>query len=335
MISHRKVPIDPGESLEEFFRSFPGPVRLEIPGRDRGRCRVLVTLLHGNEPSGLKALRRHLLEGVEPAVTIFCYLLAIEAAALEPLFSHRQVPGKRDFNRCFRPPYDVDGQGAVCERLLQELQSLQPEAVVDMHNTSGEGPPFGVSTSYDRRHDQLVSLFTDRLIVTSLRLGALMECNSETMPVVTVECGGSQSEVADQFAYTGLRRYFLAERLMGEESADYPMDIYYNPLRIEVPSGFSLRYGEAYASDADITLRTDIEHHNFGRVTSATPLGWIEEQAMDRLLAVDAAGNNHFRELYRCENNTLYPRSNQKMFMITSNAQIAISDCLWYVVPDR
>ena len=54
-----------------------------------------------------------------------------------------------------------------------------PEAVIDLHNTSGSGPSFGVCTHMDRQHDALVSLFTQRLIVSNLGLGALMEISED------------------------------------------------------------------------------------------------------------------------------------------------------------
>ena len=319
-----------GDNIEEFLEFLPGPSRIKIKGEDSSRCRVLVTLLHGNEPSGMKALHTLLKQECEPAVDIFCYLIAIESAGLHPLFSHRQVPGKRDFNRCFLPPYDIDDQGPVCRQLLAEIRELAPESVVDMHNTSGEGPSFGVTTSYDDKHDDIVSLFTDRLVVTDLRLGALMETNTEKVPVVTIECGGSFEEVADRIARDGLSRYFTTKKLFAPEARDYDIELFFNPVRIEMHQANSIACAESKVMGADITLAMDIEHHNFGLVTSDTLLGWIDPGAMDKMAAFDAERSNHFKKLYREQDGGLYPRRNQKLFMITSNLDIARSDCLWY-----
>ena len=319
-----------GDNIEEFLAFLPGPSRIRVAGKDSTRCRVLVTLLHGNEPSGMKALHTLFKQGSEPAVDIFCYLIGTESAGLHPMFSHRQVPGKRDFNRCFLPPYDIDDQGPVCRQLLAEIARLRPESVVDMHNTSGEGPSFGVTTSYDDKHDDIVSLFTDRLVVTDLRLGALMETNTEEVPVVTIECGGSFEEVADRIAREGLHRYFTVEQLFTTEARDYDIELFFNPVRIEMHQASSIAVGENKEAGAEITLATDIEHHNFGLVTPDTLLGWIDPEVMDRMAAFDAERSNHFKRLYREQDGGLYPRRNQKLFMITSNLDIARSDCLWY-----
>jgi len=319
-----------GDNIEQFLEFLPGPSRIKVAGVDSSRCRVLVTLLHGNEPSGMNALHTLLKQGCKPAVDIFCYLIATESAGLQPLFSHRQVPGKRDFNRCFLPPYDIDDQGPVCRQLLAEIRELAPETVVDMHNTSGEGPSFGVTTSYDDKHDDIVSLFTDRLVVTDLRLGALMETNTTELPVVTIECGGAFEAVADRIAYEGLQRYFTTRTLFASGTRDYDIELFFNPVRIEMHQASSIACGESRVADTDITLTMDIEHHNFGLVTPDTLLGWIDPGAMDKMAAFDSERSNHFKHLYREQDGGLYPRRNQKLFMITSNLDIARSDCLWY-----
>jgi hypothetical protein len=319
-----------GDNIEQFLHFLPGPSRIKISGIDSSRCRVLVTLLHGNEPSGMKALYSLLKTGCQPAVDVYCYLIATGAAGLQPLFSYRQVPGKRDFNRCFLPPFEVDDQGPVCRQLLAEIVQLAPESVVDMHNTSGEGPSFGVTISYDEKHDDIVSLFTDRLVVTDLRMGALMETNTEEVPVVTIECGGSFEAAADRIAYDGLYRYFTEERLFALQERDYDIELFFKPLRIEMHQATSIACGESQVEGVDITLTVDIEHFNFGLVTPDTLLGWISPAAMDKMAAFDAERANHFRQLYREQDGGLYPRRNQKLFMITSNLEIARSDCLWY-----
>lgn len=328
-----------GNNIREFVERMGGPCRIEIPGRDPTRCRVLVTLLHGNETSGLKALfallRDSLPRGWQPAVTTYCYVIAHEACLLEPSFTHRQVPGKRDYNRCFKPPWDDDEQGLVCKQLLDEIRELQPEAVVDMHNTSGEGPAFAVTCRLTPRHDPIVSLFTERLIVTDLVLGALMETDSDKIPVITIECGGAFEDTADRFAWEGLHRYFSAEDIHKPVDADWSLDIYQNPRRMELQPGLRLAYADNPRLGADITLKVDIEHHNFGQVDQDTFLGWVSPTAEHKLAVYDSDHNNHFRDFYRVSNGRLFPRCPQRLFMITSNPIIASSDCLWYTVADQ
>ena len=51
-------------------------------------------------------------------------------------------------------------------------------------------------------------------------------------------------------------------------------------------------------------------------------------------IARDAAGRCAVNRLVRIENGELYPARPLRLFMITNNAAIAESDCLFYAVAD-
>ena len=109
-----------GNNVEAFFRSLGGPTCFFLTGEDNTRTRAFVTLLHGNEPSGVMALFRWLKSARRPAVNVVCIVASITTALDEPLFTHRMLPRARDLNRCFRPPFDV-AQGALAEEILEIL----------------------------------------------------------------------------------------------------------------------------------------------------------------------------------------------------------------------
>jgi hypothetical protein len=322
-----------GNNVEEFLRRLDGPACLFFTGEDTDRTRAFVTLLHGNEPSGAMALHRWLRAGQRPAVNVVCIVASVVAALEPPLFSHRMLPRARDLNRCFRPPFE-DAQGVLAQEILEILRLHHPEAVVDMHNTSGSGPSFGVCTHMDRQHDALVSFFTQRLIVSNLGLGALMEMSEDSFPTVTVEVGGRLDEQAHELAYEGLCRYFQAERVLDQGDTDWGLELLRDPIRLELNDNVTLTYAEQPSASYDITLKTDIEHHNFGTVGSDTLLGWATGPERSLFSALDAGGRCAVTRLVRIENGELYPAQSLKLFMITNNAAIAESDCLFYAVAD-
>lgn len=324
---------DIGNNVEEFLRLLGGPTCFFISGDDDSRCRALVTLLHGNEPSGAMALHRWLRSAERPAVNLVCIVASVAAALETPLFSHRMLPRARDLNRCFRPPFE-DAQGALAEEILEILRMHHPEAVVDMHNTSGSGPSFGVCTHMDRHHDALVSIFTQRLIVSRLDLGALMDISEHSYPTVTVEVGGRLDEEAHELAYEGMSRYFAASSVLDEADTDWGLELLRDPIRLELNDHVTLTYADEPRNNYDITLRLDIEHHNFGGVTPDTLLGWAGGRERDLFSALDAGGRCAVTRLVRIEEGKLYPAQPLKLFMITNNAAIAEADCLFYAVAD-
>jgi hypothetical protein len=243
------------------------------------------------------------------------------------------LPRARDLNRCFRAPFD-DAQGALAEEILEILRVHHPEAVIDIHNTSGSGHSFGVCTHMDREHDALVSLFTQRLIVSNLGLGALMDISEHSYPTVTVEVGGRLDEEAHELAYEGLCRYFKAPAVLSQGRTDWGLELLYDPIRLELCEHVTLTYADEPCESYDITLRTDIEHHNFGSVSADTLLGWARGSERSLFTALDASGRCAVTRLVRIVDGKLYPARPLKLFMITNNAAIAESDCLFYAVAD-
>jgi hypothetical protein len=81
-------------------------------------------------------------------------------------------------------------------------------------------------------------------------------------------------------------------------------------------------------------LLPDIEHYNFGSVSRNTPLGWAGGDVRKLFCARDAGGRCAASSLVRIKEGKLYPAQALKLFMITNNAAIALSDCLFYAVVD-
>lgn len=326
-------PASVGESIGEFLHVLGGPAHIHLHGKERNRNRVVVTLLHGNEPSGLGAIFQLLKRRIVPVVDIHFFIPNVAAAIEPPGFSYRMLPGRRDLNRCFKPPF-TDAQGQIAQALLDAIAALSPEAAIDIHNTSGEGPAFAVTTHMDDRHDALASLFTHRVVVTDLRLGALMEISERLCPTVTIECGGARSESALHTAVAGLNRYVTSSSVLEPAPDALPLDFYHNPIRLELrDKGLArLFFGETPEGNGGLTLVPDIEKYNFKVVTPEDRLGFISADDMQELTARDADGEEKVPHYFRSHEGRLHPTTNLKLFMITSNSEIARNDCLFYFV---
>ena len=320
-----------GRDVESFLQFLAGPAAILLAGQDNTRTRALVTLLHGNEPSGAIALLRYLQSGQVPAVNLLCIVASVHAALEQPLFSNRMLPRARDLNRCFKPPYE-DSQGLLAEQILKLLKQHRPEAVIDMHNTSGTGPSFGVVTHLDKQHDALVSLFSKRLMVTQMRLGALMEISEHLFPTVTVEVGGRLDDHAHTLAYEGLCRYCNESQVLVEQETDWGLQLLFDPVRLELREHTTVTFADEPSDHFDVTLKTDLEHYNFSDVEPDTLLGWVNENGRPLFAATDRQGQCALGRLVRIDQGKLYPAQKLKLFMITNCPEIATTDCLFYAV---
>jgi hypothetical protein len=308
-----------------------GPALLRIAGRDRSRTRVVGALLHGNEPSGLRAVHALLRSAEPPAVDVVCFIGAVEAARASPAFTHRALPGHRDLNRCFRAPFDGE-EGAVAGEALAALQRLRPEALVDMHNNTGHNPAYSIAVHATPTHLALGSIFAVRFVHTSLRLGSLMEAFAPDVPAITVECGRAGTAAADAFARDRLARWVGLSVL---PSTAPPMRVYVDPVRVTLRRGATVAFGETPHGECDLTLRGDVDRHNFVRLEAGTRIGWVARGAPLPLEARGGAGDDVAPALFEVCDGALVTAQSFVPVMMTTNPDIAAEDCLFYVVRER
>ncbi len=309
----------------DFLRSLPGPTAIAVHGEDRSRSRVLVTLSHGNEPSGFEAMHRWLRSARTPAVDILLLLGSVEAARAEPMFYFRMLPGQRDLNRCFNPPYP-DASGALAETILRQIRAAKPEAVIDLHNTSGSNPAFSVTIGDSPQQRALSSLFAQQMIVTDLRLGSLME-QDFGCPIVTIEAGGSQDATAAGVCDAGLEAFLHRHDVFAEPGEVFLLE---HPYRLELQPHARVDFADHALPDRDLTLRADIERFIFTPVPPSEPLGWA--RGLSCLRASTGRDTRDAREFFRVQDGRIYPRDTLRLFMATTRVDIAASDCLFYFV---
>jgi hypothetical protein len=324
------TPQDVGPTVEDFLMKLGEPTFLWLPGLDATRTRAVSTLLHGNEPSGVRALHRWIREGHQPQVNLLCFIGAIEAALTEPRFSHRCAPEGKDLNRRFRSPFEGK-EGAIAQAMLQELHRTQPEALIDLHNTSGRSPAYGVSTLNREIQETLTGVFCDHLIVTDLRLGTLMEATEYDWPTVTIEAGGAKDPQADELAFRGLTRYALAKDFSDCSS---PVTVHQHPIRVELQEDATVAYSHAPVPDVDLTLPPNVDRLNFGLWSRQKRLGWVGKRGLEILWAKNAMGQNLSAAIFSVHNGELRLAHPSRLLMVTTNPEIAQSDCLFYILPD-
>ncbi len=319
-----------GDTPEDFLHILGGATALRLTGKDRSRTRVLVTLTHGNEPSGFRAVHRWLAEGHrQPAVNIVVILSAVETALTRPFFFYRHLPGRRDLNRCFRPPYE-GREGRLAAAILTEIRHHHPEAVVDMHNTSGSSHAFAVVHRDSFAKRQLASLFVDCLIDSRLCLGALMEQDQQLgVPIITIEAGGVQDPQTTADTWRGVETYFLKDNLY-KSSRD--IFVFNNPLRLELAPKTSIDYADRRMPETNVVMRKDIEKFNFYPIDKDEMLGWLNIRGIAGLKVIKENTTRDANEFFKLKEGKFYPRHKMQIFMATTQRNIAVSDCLFYFI---
>ncbi len=317
------------ETPEQWLMSLQQPTVVEVSGKEMSRWRVVSVLIHGNEPSGFFAAYEFLRQKTIPQTNLAIVISSVRAARHEPLFTHRAIPGEFDLNRRFGIVECRDRVTELAHHIVEYVRALCPELVVDLHNTSGQAPPFAVSISDHSSVRKMASLFCCTMVVTQLIVGSLMEQNFNC-PIVTIECGGAGSDSSHALALEGLRRFAVLDSI--NELNDETVEVYMHPVRVKALPGLSLSYGGTVDPDADITLSQTIEQLNYGITPAGKPLGWLSRPLEQSLTAINDYGEDLIETLFENRQGRLIARQNLKLFMATGRGDIALSDCLFYVV---
>ncbi|MCB1643842.1 MAG: hypothetical protein KDI36_00245 [Pseudomonadales bacterium] len=319
-----------GESVTEFLSILERPTWITIDGIDNTRSRTIVTLLHANEPSGLKAVHRILRAGLIPATRLGIFVASVNAALEPPLLSHRYLPGEEDFNRCFNPPYETD-QRRLAAALLTKLHAFQPEAVIDTHNTSGHSAAFAVAIRDDEETVNLAGRFTDKLIIIDQALGTLIEQREGHCPIVTVEFGGYTDPNADRLAYETLREFISAPELTSRTGQQ--VKILKHSLRLELQEGHQVHYGSTVRDQTSVTIFNTIDQLNFETLEAGSPIGWPAEDGLGGLMVKSATGEDLTETYLAIRDGFIVTNHRIIIFMATTDSVVAEQDCLLYLTP--
>ncbi|WP_444995479.1 hypothetical protein [Aliikangiella sp. IMCC44359] len=311
-----------------FLRQLSGLSIFDIKGKDTSRTRVVTTLIHGNEPSGFIASHLWLLSDSQPETNIRLIICNPEAAKNKPIFSHRYIANSEDLNRYFSASISDSSEVAIrASQIMQAINEVKPEAIVDLHNTSGSSPAFAVAVNECEKTLALASLFTNKIILTGLSVGALME-QSFNAPIITLECGGASEIYSHQVATDGLYNYFTRANLfLGEE---HNILVHRHPIRVELVADASVGFSHNRLPTTDITLRADVEQLNKDITPAGEFLGWYDVKQGLPLQAIDEQGNEQIHQLIETKNGCFFTRQTMQLFMVTTILEIATRDCLFY-----
>lgn len=324
--------LDPiAEELRGFLTDLAHPTLIEVPGRDRTRLRVVTTLLHGNEASGALAIHAYLRSQRIPETDVLFYLASIDAALADGGFVHRALPGVRDANRAFFGPFD-DVPGARAQALIDALSRRPIEALLDLHNNTGDNPPYGVGFGLDRARLNLTAIFGDHYMHSDLRMGTIIEWAQGCCPAVTIECGRTNDPLSDATALAGLERFLVIDNLELEAPPPRHIRVLSQPVRVKVVHGLGLAIGDAADPGAGVTLRNDLDAFNFKVMAAGTQIGWTVPGGALPVVANCSKDRDVTRDYFAVVGDQVVTKRPFIPVMITLNVEVGMSDCLFYAM---
>jgi len=321
---------------EQFLLSMSGPTVIDVTGVNTHKCRVFISLLQGNEPSGFIALHRWLItKNVNdlPQTNLRFIICSVEAASKKPFFSRATISDCQDISRSFGKPehqlINQDNSNTRAQLIKKAIREVKPEAVIDLHNTIGPSPAFAISCRVTVEALSLTSFFCHTLVLSDVNSASLMG-QDFSCSFVTIECGGRFDEQAHEIAFAGI------SHIANSKSIDYThqksnVEVIYRPLRLRLKGNTELSYADHDEGNKGITLKSNIEYLNFGGAQKNELIGWLDGDGINNVQLLDKEGNNVIDSYFYSRDNQLVCRKKLHIFKATSSKQAALNDCLFYV----
>lgn len=311
------------------------PALLRIPAASpTGRARMVSCLLHGNEDSGYRAVLRMLRGRPRYDFDLWVFIGNVRAASAHGWYAHRYLDDQEDFNRVWGVGEATTRMRRCAAAVLEELGKADLEAALDLHNNTGENPPYAIVPQWSSPSLQLAGVCSDTVLHWPMRAHTLMEALSAQCPAIAVECGVPGLDVHTDYAAAVLER-FLTEPV-GESGRQVPEVTYEMRCRVTVRPEVPFAFGGALNDEVDLVLTPGLDGHNFGMLFASTEIGHVHPGAAMPLCARDMRGEDVTDSLLEVtDEGRLIVTSDVTPIMMTTTVVQARRDCLFYVARRR
>ena len=238
------------------------PTLLRLKGRKRTPILISV-LLHGNETSGWDGLRQVLRRQAAALPRDLLILIGnVEAAAA----GVRTLPHQADFNRIWRP---ASGIGA---EVLASIADEPLLAVVDLHNNTGQNPPYAVLTDLSPGSLGLACLYDSGVgVFLEEPDTVLTRAFKGRTPCVALELGPVMDAQAVPRAIRYLERLLALEQVPAGRMDD--LRLFRTLARVHPPADAAFGFAGLGEGDLDLVLDASMEASNFRALPAGAEFG--------------------------------------------------------------
>lgn len=286
------------------------------------------TLLHGNETSGILALNRFLKQylGKKPPHNL-CIFYGNTLAASRAL---RHLPEQPDWNRIWCPQELPESfEKMMAQELLSFVSQLPLMACIDIHNNTGNNPPYGCINHTGMNFQKLSALFDEKMIYFTEPHQVLSMCLAPYAPSMTIEAG-LPGEVNGIDLIVVFLNKLMNISSIDEMEAPTKTSLYQTVARVIIPKDLDIDFEFSRKSHNHYSLLKNIEDFNFHQISKQTLLGFCKKP----FLVTDDDGRNVFDQYFEFYEGELRTKIPITPAMLTKNQYVLKSDCLCYIMKE-
>ena len=260
-------------------------------------------LLHGNETSGWNAIRR--LVGQVSGASVLLFVGNVEAARRDI----RSVPGGLDFNRVWAG--GDTPEAAIADEVTALVAAARPYLAVDIHNNTGDNPPYAVVTDTRPRTLSVARAFAQRALLTAQPDGFLSRRFADFCTAVTIEVGMPRDAESTERATSFLSRLLTSAAAPDDDPGD--LALFETTARVLLDDG--------------AVIEPAVQRFNFRSAPAGTAL-----TRSGPLVAEDAGGGDVTDAYLANENGAMVLKHDTHVAMYTGSEESARLDCLCYLL---
>ena len=320
-------------AAEDLHQLLPGPTLIHLDGRHQEPLFVSV-LLHGNEPTGLKAIQALLKktagQTLPRALSIF---IGNVSAAKE---GRRHLDTQPDYNRIWPCSENTEEnrsstpEHAMMREVVDIMRKKNVFASIDVHNNTGLNPHYGCINKLETAFFHLATQFSRTVVYFIRPRGVQSMAFAEICPAVTVECGKPDQDYGADHAMEFIESCLHVSKIPEHPIAPHDIDLFHTVATVSVPEHLSIGFGE---NDANLRFVEDLDHLNFRELPPGTRLGEFNVSSNTTPLnVIDENGEEVTSRYFTFDNNELCTTRPVMPSMFTLNTEIIHQDCLGYLM---
>jgi len=327
-ISHRQI--------KDLFKT---PTLIHLSGEKHPALFISI-LLHGNEFSGLEIMQEILqkyqtTDSYKLPREIWLFVGNVDAAQMGVRLKDDQT----DFNRAWPGTLEPDSDTAI---LIQEVMDTITQnelfAAIDLHNNTGQNPPYGCISVVNEKNKYLSSFFNHFAMVFQSPKGVSTMAFDDICPAITLECATPGNEPAKKRAFELIDDLMHMDHFPEKPLATHDLQLVKNTATIKINTDITFCFenfeNKEYSDSLgyDLILVKNFDHHNFTVLEKGEVFAYAK--VAKPLLVIAPDGQDITEEFIQNNNGKISLKKALMPAMISIDKKIVIQDCLCYLLED-
>jgi len=322
-------------SHREIKDLFDTPTLIHLKGEKRPAMFISI-LLHGNEFSGLQIMQEILkkyqtTDGYKLPREIWLFVGNVDAAQM----GVRLRDGQIDFNRAWPGTPDPDSNTAILiQEVMDRITQEELFASIDLHNNTGQNPPYGCISVVNEKNKYLCSFFNHIAMVFQSPKGVSTMAFDKLCPAITLECSTPGNIPARRRAFELIDDLMHMDHFPTKPLPAHDLQLVKNSATVKIAEDVTFCFEDDASSGdyLDLKVVKNFDHHNFTLLEKNEVFAY--SKVAKPLLVVSQEGKDITDEIIQNDNGKISLKKAYMPAMISMDKKIVLQDCLCYLLED-